>query len=390
MTRDVMRALAEARPEEFGAAVDEATREAEIARAMSASPRRTAVPARRRIRPMWGLGLVGAAAAAALVVATAGTGPGDGGGTGDDGPTAGGSPSVQAPVALNARTVLLAAAERADGEPLASGAYWRVATTSRLYYQVGTPANGYTIVVTTRGEGWTPAKPRHKSYGSEQYLGARPATAADTAAWRRAGSPASFEVEVPIAPGSKIRKPPTKLAAAPGKPQVNGSDLVDGDKVFWLGRNVTMKDLARLPSEPGALRTQLLRWYNGHSTESSSEPMGSDEWLFQVTRGLITDMPVTPKVRAGAFRMLAQLKSIKAVGPVVDGEGRTGTALVMTERTGNGVLEHRVIVDEGAGRALGNETVIVKPAGMNAHLPAGSKVSSSTITEAAWTNTAPR
>src|SRR5688500_18372841 len=96
MTRDVLRMLAEARPQELDpeAPVDEATRRAELTRAMTVPPRSAArsvmAPARRRIRPMWGLGLVGAAAAAALVVATTATGPGDSG-TGA-GPKAGGTP----------------------------------------------------------------------------------------------------------------------------------------------------------------------------------------------------------------------------------------------------------------------------------------------------------
>ncbi|MFG1997928.1 CU044_5270 family protein [Spirillospora sp. NPDC048911] len=394
MTRDVLRVLADARPRELDpeARVDETTRSAELARAMTVPPRsagRSAEPAvRRRVRPMWGLGLVGAAAAAALVVATTATGPGD---PGKPGPKAGGAPSAEteAPVTMNAQTVLLSAAAGADREAFASGAYWHVARTSRGHLQVGKGANRYLIVTTERDEAWTPAKPGGKAWGRQQRLGAKPLTAKDDAAWRRAGSPARFNVEIPVSPKGGMLKP-MPVDVAPGRPHTSSSKLVNGDKVFWLGRNVTMKDLQGLPADPKRLKASLLRWYDGHSTESLSEPMKADDWLWQVTKGLITDMPVTPKVRAGAFRMLAQLKTIKAVGPVRDGAGRIGTALILTERTpSNGTLEHRLIIDEKRGRALGYDIVIVKPAGVNANLPAGALLSGSTIDEAGWTDTAP-
>lgn len=393
MTRDVLRMLAEARPQELDpeAAVDEVTRSAELARAMTEPPRSAArsvvAPARRRIRPMWGLGLVGAAAAAALVVATTATGPGDSGKTG---PKAGGAPSAEteAPVTMNAQTVLLSAAAGADKEALATGAYWHILRTSRSHHQVGKGQNRYMIVTTDMDEGWTPVKPGGTIWGRQQYLGAKPLTAKDTAAWQRAGSPSTFKIGFPVSPKGGTVKP-ADLEVAPGKAQTSSSKPVNGDKVYWLGRNVSMKDLRELPADPKRLKASLLRWYGGHSTETTSEPMKADDWLWQVTKGLITDMPVTPKVRAGAFRMLAQLKAIKAVGPVQDGAGRTGTALVFVERTKNGMLEHRLIIDEKRGRALAYDIVIVKPGGVNANLPAGSLLSSSTIDEAGWTNEAP-
>ncbi|KAB2348472.1 CU044_5270 family protein [Actinomadura rudentiformis] len=392
MTRDVLRMLAEARPQELDpeAPVDEGTRRAELTRAMTAPPRSTRVeavaPARRRVRPMWGLGLVGAAAAAALVVATTATGPGDPGTVA--GPKTGGTPKGEArtPVTMNAQTVLLSAAAGADKEALTTGAYWHVLRTNRAHHQVGKGENRYMIVTTDTDEGWTPNKPGGKAWGRQQYLGAKPLTAKDVAAWQRAGSPSSFKIDFSTR-GGTVK--PANYEVAPGKARTSSSKLVNDDKVFWLGRNVTMKDLRDLPADPKRLKASLLRWYGGHSTETTSEPMKADDWLWAVTKGLITDMPVTPQVRAGAFRMLAQLKSIKAVGPVQDGAGRTGTALVLLERTKNyGTLEHRLIIDEARGRALGYDIVSLKPSGADA-MPAGSLLSSSTIDEAGWTNVAP-
>jgi hypothetical protein len=391
MNGDVLRAVAEARPGELdpGAPVDAATRERELTLAM-AGVRGTAAPARRRVRPVWGmgLGLVGAAAAVAVGVAAT-----SGGGGGDHRravpPSGGGEIQAQP---MSARTVLLSAAASAEKQPDAvGGRYWHRTTVQRNYSTVGKGAGAYVIVDTQRVEEWAPAVtgPKVRQWSRQQNLGARPASAKDRAAWQRAGSPSKFEVAFPIGPKTGRLKTAT-LDSAPGRPQTRGGTLPDGDKIFWLGRNVTMKDLRGLPDDPKRLKASLLKWYGGHDTESDSVPMASDDWLQRVAGGMITDMPVSARVRAAAFRMLAGLKSVKAVGPVKDAEGRPGTALISVEKTSNGVLQHRLIIDEAKGEALGSEVVILKPGGVNALLPAGTTLASTSIVGTEWTNATPR
>jgi hypothetical protein len=345
-------------------------------------------------RPAWGLGLAGAVTAAALVATTVGTGPGD---QRTEGAAQQALPSSQAPaVKLDARTVLLAAAERSAGQPAPAGAYWHSVAQSRYYYRTGSATDRYTIYVETRDEGWTPNAPGQDRWGRQQDLGARPATPADEAAWRRAGSPTEFKVSLPApvkhgqAGGGRAKE--TVIAARPREgAQLSHSPLTDGDKVFWLGHNVTMKDLRGLPTDPARLKAWLLQSYAGHGTESTSDKMSSDLWLFVVAGGLITDMPVTPKVRAAAFKMLAALESVKAVGPLKDSQGRVGTAVAIVEKTkGNGVLEHRLLIDEVRGRALGKDIVVLKPAGANANRPAGSLMTSTTIVTDEWVDSPPR
>ncbi|GLW66112.1 hypothetical protein Arub01_43560 [Actinomadura rubrobrunea] len=385
MSRDVLRALAAARPAELDpdAPVDPAVREAELARAKTAFSHVEGAVARRRIRPMWGLGLV-AAATASLVAATALTGT--------DAPTPAQSGTSAAPRALDARTVLLTAAEHADKQTEDVRAYWYVATMARNYFRATSPQGDYTVVLEERNESWTPSAPGGKQWGRQQNLGGRPVTQADRAVWQRAGSPSTFRMKPTVVykAGGAVRPKMAELDAAPGKPRLSSTPLVDGDKVFWLGRNVSMKDLRSLPADPARLKKSLLRWYDGHDTESSSVPMAADEWLFQVTRGLVVEMPVKPEVRAAAFRMLAGLKSVRSVGEVKDAQGRTGAAVAVTLKTPNGVLEHRLIVDPASGNALGDEIVVLKPAGVNAHLPAGTPLASTTVLTAAWTDAAPR
>ncbi|WP_242883449.1 CU044_5270 family protein [Actinomadura litoris] len=386
MSDDVLRTLREARPGELDpdVRVEEGVRSAELARAM-ATPRNAAgaekaAPRRRLVRPAWGIGLVGAAAAAALVVATLPSG-GDGGAAGPRS-QAGGEPEQPG----DARTVLLAAAEKLDGQTEGTGAYWHIATRSYSFYRVGNPA--YTVVASDKDDGWTPGKPGGRSYGRQQSLGAKPATPADEKAWRRAGSPSEFEVKVGVTPGGGRYKS-MKLRTAPGRQTVSSMPLVDGDKVFWLGRNVTMKDLRALPADPKRLKATLMRWYGGHDTEAESVPMSADAWLYRVGGNVVTSLPVSPKVRAAAFRMLAGLKSVEGIGKVRDAAGRTGDAIAMDEKTPRGVLRHRLVIDRANGNALADENVLLKPSGGES-APAGSLLNSTTVITMEWTNTVPR
>ncbi|MEU4821592.1 CU044_5270 family protein [Actinomadura sp. NPDC023710] len=383
--KDVMRVLRDARPEEMGpgAPVDEGVRRDELARAMAAprSEAGSAAPVRRRVRPAWGLGLAGVAAAGAVAAAAVFVAPG-GDGT-EPGRQGGGGERV-----LDARTVLLAAAEKADGQTETMRAFWHQVTVSSSTYTVGKGGGRYAVTVRSRAESWTPSRPGGKAWAAGQELGAKPATKEDEEAWRRAGSPGTFKIEIPVVPGGKGRLKGFTVKTAPGPRSFNGSALVDGDKVFWLGRNVTMKDLRSLPSDPKRLKAELLRWYKGHDTESN-RPMASDRWLYTVARGLVMDMPVKPGVRAAAFRMLAGLPAVRSLGKVTDSQGRTGNAIAVDEKTPQGVIREEMIIDLASGTALASRNVMVAPAA-GASVPVGRTMNSTALVGAEWTDSKPR
>ncbi|MER5646007.1 CU044_5270 family protein [Streptosporangium sp. NPDC002524] len=426
--------LRAARPEHLGdTPVDPRTRAAELSRAM-AWPRRA--PARRgAVRPGWGLGLglgvgLGLAGAAAAVTAVAVTVSATDGtvpdappaqadpartvfapstsGPSTSGPSASGpsasNPSASGPSAssssvpapqteVSSRSVLLAAAHGAARQPDTTGAYWHTASVTRNLLEA---ADGdYTLVERTRNEAWTPLATGADRWDRTWSLGARPASAEDEAAWKRAGSPARIEVEFPGKRGSRLGG--YVLSTEPGEAKDSHAPLVDGDKVFWLGRNVTMRDLRGLPADPDALKAWLLRSYRGMSTEADI-PMASDAWLFSVAVGLVTDMPITPKVRGAAFRMLADLKTIKVARGVTDAEGRTGSAVSIEERArakvtdksaDDGALRNRLIFDEATGRALATESVVVRPGGLQAGFEPGTVWHSETVLETGWTDERP-
>jgi hypothetical protein len=324
---------------------------------------------------MWGLGLVGAAAAAALVVATTAAGP-DGGRSGE---TGGGRTEV-----LSARTVLLSAAHGAARQPAATGRYWHAQNQQFTMFRTGPKSDRYTVTLKQRDESWNPRDGKDLSWSLSEYLGTKPASPADAAAWKRAGSPGTFIIAEPV-PGSGKGK---MLPGRPHAPQVSSSEP-DPHGTYWLGRNVTMKDLDGLPADAAKLQAWLLRWYGGESTESG-EPMDRDVWLFNVTRGLICDMPVRPAVRAAAFRMLADLDKVEVLQSIKDAQDRTGTAVAMTEHTKyGGVQQQRLIFDRSTGRALANDSVVVKPAGTMAGLAPGTVWLSSVVLEAGWVDRVP-
>ncbi|TDC95683.1 CU044_5270 family protein [Actinomadura sp. 7K507] len=380
---EVLRTLREARPAELhpDVPVDGDVRRMELARAMAAGPGTAAPrteapgkPVRRRVRPMWGLGLAGAVAAGAVVAATLVSpgepASGDGAGPGE---------------ALDAKTILLAAAEKADGQTDTMRAYWHgVAIVSRTY-MTGSAGARYAIVTRDKSEIWRPGKKGVKARERSQYLGAKPATMADLVAWRRAGSPDEFKVTTTT--GAGATKPHT-VKAAPGpvtrRPAPDG-----GHWPLLIPQNLTVEDLRSLPSDTEGLKAQLMRWRESIRIESLGRPLGIDEWLYQVGRGLVMFMPVRPEVRAAGFRMLAALPSVKSIGEAEDPRGRKGNAIAVDERTPSGVIRHQLIIDPSTGTGLASENIMLKPAA-GVELPAGWKLDSTAMVGAEWTDSPPR
>ncbi|WP_131737884.1 CU044_5270 family protein [Actinomadura roseirufa] len=370
---DVLKTLREARPDELDPAlsVAEETRQAELGRAMTWSMAGGSAPAKRRVvRPVWGLGLVGAAAAAALVV----TALPSGGGDAKDKAEAG-----AAPERLDARTILVAAAEKIEKEPDALSAYWHNTTIGHQYFTV--PGGGYSVVDRQKNEGWTPSRPGGKAVSRVQNLGATPVTAADKAAWKRAGAPTTFKLKVRGSGGTDKPYPASTSAG----PVQSSSSPVAGGKPFWIGHNVSLKELRDLPADPASLKKELLRWYKGHDTESTGTPATADAWLYTVGGNVAVNLPVTSKVRAAAFRLLADLKSVEGIAKVKDAEGRVGSAVALNTQTPRGLVQHRLIIDRTTGKALADEHILLKPASADDR-PAGSLISSDTVITTNWTD----
>ncbi|WP_143675875.1 CU044_5270 family protein [Streptomyces milbemycinicus] len=389
MNHDVMQRLADARPAHLDPdrPVAPGTRTAELQRAMLETTGTTAVPAARRrslVRPAWGM-LAAATAVAVVVVATASE-PGShqqaynwhlG--------TAGGQADR-----LSASHVLLAAAQTALREP-AEGRYWRV--DYDLWQQLAA-RNGddkYAVAGGYRATDWSDTK-TGTLHGPAEPVPYAPATEADEAAWKQAGSPNPVPVHkgVPYLPvgfeaGDKLRilgdpadaarvERVSRPGSAPGKPYV-------------IGRAVDLSELQALPTDPDKLKANLLTGYTGRAKRLSAS---REEFLFDAAQGLTLDLPVKPAVRAAAFRMLAELDGITVLDHVTDVSGRTGTAVTINkEGRGGGTAQHRIIFDQATSRGLTADTVVVEPTGDYVGFKPGAIVFSQVVRETEWTDEKP-
>lgn len=383
MTRKhpIDRRLTEARPDELDVAVDPARRQRDLDAAFSTPP-----AVRRSRRPMV-MAVAGALCLAALclvAIAVPYALRDDGVRRVAEAPPSS-HPTTALPTirAMSARQALLGAAAAAWQLPAATGAYWH---NRGMYITTHRVLEGpYLVESRQRDDNWVAANAKATSWWITQHLGARPVNGgpgSDRSYW-------SVPLDIKCI-GAAARCPRShRLDARPGRASASPSNL--GDKVFDLaGRNVSVADLRKLPADPKRLKARLLATYEGHSTEAESDPMSATVWLFSIGSGLVTSMPVTPAVRAAAFRMLADLPGIRVINGVRDALGRTGTAVAITSAiSGGGVLEDRLVLDVSSSTALAQESFVLKPDKLRQGFAPGTRWHSHVIVSAGWTDERP-
>lgn len=228
------------------------------------------------------------------------------------------------------------------------------------------------------------------------FLGARPATPADEVAWRKAGSPRTFlTVE-----GKRVSGKAGSVTV-----DMRGSDL----DMSSFAAQADLDELRGVPQTPDRLRAWLLALpqspagpHPGPTTfpkpgaPSPSPPgpltqAGLNYWLFVQGVSFLLYSPITPKARAAAFQMLAELPGVKLIGTVRDADGRQGTAVAMDQLDpGDRPLriQHRLVVDAEKGRALADEEVVLGPNTIYPGLSPGAVASTTTVRSADWTDKA--
>jgi hypothetical protein len=315
------------------------------------------------------LGLTGAAAAA-LAVATL-PGPGTSLRAGDPA-TADGS----------ARTVLLAAAARAEGVPT-SGTYWHVRTmqTTTGPQKLGRREDRYTVELLSVNEEWT--KRNGQAWrGRREWV--RPKTREDEAAWRRDGSPSKWCM------GETDTEPPEPicLRTAPGT-----ASLMKAYHALEVaeGRELTFAQLQWLPENPDALRAWVVDAVKDDLDPSASAEV-VDYNVADVLANLLVDVPVPPGVRAAAYGALADMPNVKSTGPTRDELGRVGVGILIDDglrahvavpgfrRFKTGELSRTLIIDPETSYVLATQTSIG-----TSSAPFGGTL----ILEVGWTNEKP-
>jgi hypothetical protein len=194
--------------------------------------------------------------------------------------------------------------------------------------------------------------------GATQQLGAQPASSADAAAWRRAGSPASWiawydkTVRITMAPGRRYLAGPRKLTGAP-------------------------YDHATLPTSPAQLKAYFL----AHHLEFDNTGTQS-EVLYDDTVSIMNGRS-TPAVRAAAYRLLASLPGIRMKPNVQDPAGQSGTAVWLSQA---GPTLGLTIIDTATSTLLCTEDVAQHPV---AHVAVGTVIDYTLFVSSGWTNTPP-
>jgi hypothetical protein len=332
--------------------------------------------ARGRRRPRWrwyglGLPLVAGAAAVSVVLATSGQ-PASTGHPAARGP--GSSPATGKANVLSARAVLLAAATSAAKQaPAAMGKYWRVATTDMDILVAGTKADPYDMAELTRFDNALARVAGQPLKMVNQYLGAKPATSRDVAAWRADGSPTHDRQLVGIRRGRF--KVSFGLPYAPSAPSVDQEPSQFGE-VAWAvgdGSPLTTAQLAAFPSDPAKLKAQMIRYVNYDYRGVGGPPAGSmDENLMTEAINLL-QAPLPPAVESAVYQVMAGLPGSRTLGLMRDPLGRSGYGIAYAGQNslpqgmqGQSVL----IVDPSSGKLLATEVIVTTPGtGIVRYLP---------------------
>ncbi|WP_329429480.1 CU044_5270 family protein [Streptosporangium sp. NBC_01495] len=283
---------------------------------------------RRRVAGWSALGLGLAGAAAALVVTSAAP------------------PTPPAPrgviAAQDSKRFLLAAATSVASVP-DEGAWWGSTLVSGREFRA--PGGGYTLRQSRSEETWIPADPEASTWYRWTYLGAGPATPRDETAWRADGAPTSWTYDGKDTPGLPTEDRALGVVrAAPGKPDTFSSEDWDF-RIVMAGRPLTKMN--ELPGTPEGVR-ELLKGPDDRSTVDN------------VAR-LLFFAPVTSETRAAAYRLLASMPEVAAVGQVTDELGRTGQAIEYRSAefpttAYAGETRTRLVIDPNDGRPLSIET----------------------------------
>ena len=96
-------------------------------------------------------------------------------------------------------------------------------------------------------------------------------------------------------------------------------------------------------------------------------------------------------MRAAAFRLIATLPGVRSLSVVPDRRGRTGQGFAYTAvSAGGGTIERRFVIDAATGRALGEETRVLRPAGTTAGFAPGSLLGYSVVLQQTTGDTPPQ
>lgn len=267
-----------------------------------------------------------------------------------------------------ARQILLLAADHVAAAPV-SGKYWRIKLIGGTTFPGGTKADPYDITVRASADQWNPSTPGQREWVISRQLGARPATPADAAAWRAAGSPATWRSGLPAArnggwlAGYPLPWVGSLAASTTAAPPTASGQVSDGTVGFVEGDLPGLKaaQFAAMPATTRGIATVLRRYYRKlkfcarHPANCSTQ----DQIIWSEAVMLLGD-PISAQARAATLRVMAALPGVRLLGLVTDPLGRTGYALAGGQEYPNPDPAHFnplnvIIIDPRTGSVLATE-----------------------------------
>ncbi|WP_327003201.1 CU044_5270 family protein [Dactylosporangium sp. NBC_01737] len=297
----------------------------------------------------------------------------------------------------SAQDLLLTAAEQTlhQTDP-GSGKYWLSSWEEGQLIQVGQKGAEYAIMGHYSYNEWYSIKDRFNVFET-RWAGAEPASDADKAAWKKAGSPSSW----PIDQGPGCPSDPNKSYTidAAKTSQVSRSDEGAGKEPSQfrvLGEYLTADQIRALPSDPAALKQWLIGVIQKRNLPHKSD-VELGESLFAGVQNLLFFNPITPQVRAAAYKVLAGMPGVTSLGAVKDGKGRNGVAVSITSNDtveeqradSGGPYAVSIVFSPDTGDTLSFETRVIKPADYLSWVPKGALFSYRAVMEMRWTNDEP-
>jgi hypothetical protein len=315
-------------------------------------------------------------------------------------PPAGAAGARAGTAAAGKRILLTVARTVSQAAAPATGRYYVAPAIVGNFLRVGARRDRYVILELVRTQQWA----SNSNGGSPSYsqaLNVQLASAADLAAWRRAGSPTTWSVgqDTSIADPLATNGFGQGISAGPGPLRLG---MFIGNPAFDVGgKLLSARALRALPANPAKLKALLLAGYA--PTLGEGDP-GS--YLFQAVPDVLT-YPVTPAVRSALYQLLATLPGVRSLGQVRDVGGQTGVAVAITGRythcgqesggPGTGtvwtfsscVIQQRLVINPVTGLPLAQELRYVQlPPGQSWSAPGG-LFSYQLFGNAHWTNASP-
>jgi hypothetical protein len=293
------------------------------------------------------------------------------------------------------RNFLLAAADRTLQDSQSSGRYWVSKIESGQLIQVGSRDNRYAIMGRHDYTTWYSVRRTDPTRHYQQWIGGAPASEADRAAWKRAGAPSSWPLDLPPNCPPRPDNDPRRYTAGSGPARV----VVTKPGVSTFGvadAQLTAEQVRELPTDPARLKDWAVKSIRGSRQIQTNAEL--NQALFDAMLNLLYQSPSVPAVRAAAYRLLADLPGLRDRGAVTDPLGRAGVAFTFNtneEQPGvrmadsGGPQEIRLIFDPKSGQPLAWETRQLRPVDYLSWVPAGALFNYEAVTETRWTDDAP-